>query len=73
MIFLFLLLQNVVIVLSAVEEDACHQSLVRLKADIMSVGALDMFDKAEVVRKALATHHKALEESAFNNQVDFIF
>ena len=61
--------QNVVVVVTAVEGDTCHKSLTRLKADVLTVGALDMFDKAEVVRQTLAAHRKALDETPFNNQV----
>ena len=63
------LFQNVVVVLTAVEGDTCHKSLTRLKAEVLTVGALDMFDKAEVVRQTLAAHRKALDETPFNNQV----
>ena len=63
------LFQNVVVVVTAVEGDTCHKSLTRLKAEVLTVGALDMFDKAEVVRQTLAAHRKALDETPFNNQV----
>ncbi|KAK7488729.1 hypothetical protein BaRGS_00020026 [Batillaria attramentaria] len=63
---------NVVVMISAVEGDMCHKALVRLKADVVTVGALDMFEKAEVVRQTLAAHRKALDESAFNNQLKFL-
>lgn len=62
-------MQNVVVVVSAVESDQCHQAVERLKGDVVSVGPLDMFDKAEIIRKTLATHRKALNEAPFNNQV----
>nr|KAG5700929.1 hypothetical protein BaRGS_034214 [Batillaria attramentaria] len=64
--------ENVVVMISAVEGDMCHKALVRLKADVVTVGALDMFEKAEVVRQTLAAHRKALDESAFNNQLKFL-
>ncbi|PVD30085.1 hypothetical protein C0Q70_09346 [Pomacea canaliculata] len=60
---------NVVVVVSAVESDQCHQAVERLKGDVVSVGPLDMFDKAEIIRKTLATHRKALNEAPFNNQL----
>ena len=61
------------VVVSAVEGDECHKSLGHLKAETVSVGALDMFDKADVVRQTLAAHRKFLDETPFNNQVSPVF
>ena len=36
------------------------------------VGPLDMFDKAEMVRKKLLQHRKTLDESPFNNQMKLL-
>ena len=38
----------------------------------VSIGALDMFDKAEMVRKKLQKHRKTLDESPFNNQMKLL-
>jgi telomerase protein component 1 len=55
--------------MTSVDGDVCHQAMVRRKAAVLTVGQLDMFDKAEVVRQTLAVHRKVLDESSFNNQV----
>lgn len=39
----------------------------------VTVGGLDMFDKAEVVRNNLAVYRKKLDESPFTNQVSLEF
>ena len=36
------------------------------------VGPLDMYDKAEMVRKKLSKHRKTLDESPFNNQMKLL-
>ena len=46
-----------------------HQSLQRRNVREVTVEALDMWDKADMVRSQLATHRKVLDESPFNNQV----
>ena len=61
--------QNVMFVISAVEGGKCHEALKRYKPTEVTVGGLDMFDKADVVRNNLAVYGKALDESPFNNQV----
>lgn len=38
----------------------------------VSIGSLDMFDKAEMVRKKLHKHRKTLDESPFNNQMKLL-
>ena len=45
----------------------------RVGSVIVSVGVLEILDKAEVVRKTLSVSRKELDESAFNNQVKFLF
>lgn len=60
-----------IFVLTAVEGGKLHSSLKRHTAMEMTVGGLDMWDKANVVRDNLATHRKALSEEPFNNQVRF--
>ena len=37
--------------------------------ETVRVGALDMMERTEFVRKLLKKHRKELDESAFNNQV----
>ena len=64
--------QNVMFVISAVEGGKCHEALKRYKPTEVTVGGLDMFDKADVVRNNLAVYGKALDESPFNNQVSKI-
>ena len=60
-----------VFVVSVVDGGQCAASLNRRtqKTELISVGGLDMFDKAEVVRQSLKQHRKSLDESPFNNQV----
>lgn len=55
--------------ITALEDGKFNSSLKRLGAVNLSVGPLDMWDKADVVRNNLAVHRKALDESPFNNQV----
>ena len=38
----------------------------------VTVGGMDMFDKAEMVRKNLSQHRKVLDESPFNNQMKLL-
>lgn len=38
----------------------------------ITIGPLDMFDKAEMVRKKLSRHRKKLDESPFNNQLKIL-
>ena len=62
-----------VFVLSATTNEKTHKSLKRLGSPEVSVGDLDMWDKAELVRQTLARHRKVLDESGFGNQVSFFF
>lgn len=64
--------KNVIFVVSALEDGKFHKSLKRLGATEVSVGPLDMWDKADVVRNNLAVHRKALDESPFNNQMKLL-
>lgn len=61
-----------IFVVSALEDGKFHKSLRRLQATEVTVGPLDMWDKADVVRNNLAVHRKELDESPFNNQVTFL-
>jgi len=63
------LLQNVIFVMTTLEGGKTHKSLMRHKATEVSVGGLDMWDKADVVRNTLSVHRKSLAEEPFNNQV----
>ncbi|KAH3789677.1 hypothetical protein DPMN_167863 [Dreissena polymorpha] len=54
-------------------EGKVHKSLLKRSPRELVVEALDMWDKSEVVRRHLATHRKALDESPFNNQVTKAF
>ena len=65
---------GVVIILSVVESGQCMSNLRRRKpapAEVI-IGALDIWDKAEMVRRTLAKHRKALDESPFNNQMKLL-
>ena len=63
-----------VIVISAVESGTCHSVLRRheVSPEEITVGVLDISDKAKIVRKKLAAHRKALDESPFNNQMKIL-
>ena len=54
---------------SVTEATDCHKALLRRSDHQVAVGALDMWDKPQVIRRSLAVHNKQLNESAFNNQV----
>ncbi|XP_071492969.1 telomerase protein component 1-like [Diadema antillarum] len=64
--------QNVVFVLSAVSGTPAHAAAVRRQATVVELGPLDLMDKAEVVRRTLASYHKTLDESPFNNQMKLL-
>lgn len=63
-----------VLVMSAIEGGHCLALLrQRLPGPAqVSIGAMDIFDKAEMVRRNLAKHRKALDESPFNNQMKLL-
>ena len=63
-----------VVVISAVEGGLCHPVLRRheISSTEITVGVLDISDKAKIVRKKLAAHRKALDESPFNNQMKIL-
>ena len=65
--------QNVVFVMTTVDGGKCHSSLKRRLCTEVTVGGLDMFDKAEVVRNNLAVYRKKLDESPFTNQVTLLY
>lgn len=62
------------VVISAVETGLCHMVLRRheITPTEITVGVLDISDKAKIVRKKLAAHRKALDESPFNNQMKIL-
>ena len=66
-------LQNVVFVVSVTTGTDCHGAVSQRSQQVteVSVGDLDLWDKAEVARSMLSTHRKQLNESPFNNQVEF--
>ena len=63
-----------IVVMSALEGGMCHSVLRRHDCSPLEivVGALDISDKAKIVRQKLAKHRKALDESPFNNQMKMI-
>ena len=63
--------KGVVFVVSVIDGGQLAASLERRtqKPNYVTVGGLDMFDKAEVVRQSLKQHRKSLDELPFNNQV----
>lgn len=63
-----------IVVISAVETGSCHLVLKRheITPTEITVGVLDISDKAKIVRKKLAAHRKALDESPFNNQMKIL-
>lgn len=66
--------EGVVIMLSGVVNGSCV-TLLRKRKPVPSevtVGVLDIFDKAEMVRQSLVKHRKALDESPFNNQMKLL-
>ena len=66
--------ERVFVVLSVNDRGTCHSILTKrdqTPTEII-VGALDMKDKAEIVRSSLAKHRKTLDESPFNNQMKLL-
>ncbi len=63
-----------IVVISAVDGGLCHPVLRRheISPVEITVGVLDISDKAKIVRKKLASHRKALDESPFNNQMKIL-
>ena len=63
-----------IVVISAVDGGLCHPVLRRheISPVEITVGVLDISDKAKIVRKKLAAHRKALDESPFNNQMKIL-
>lgn len=66
--------EGAMLLISGVEGGMCATNLRKRKpapAEV-TIGPLDMFDKAEMVRKKLEKHRKTLEESPFNNQMKLL-
>ncbi|XP_019622302.1 PREDICTED: telomerase protein component 1-like [Branchiostoma belcheri] len=63
---------NVKFIVTVTEDQDVHRSLSRRDATFINVGSLDGWDKADMVRRALAKHRKALDESPFNNQMKLL-
>ncbi|CAG5115663.1 unnamed protein product, partial [Candidula unifasciata] len=63
---------NVVFVITVVEGERAHTSIKRLTGVQIPVGALDMWDKADIVRQTLAKHRKSLVETGFGNQLKLL-
>ena len=65
---------NVVIMLSCREGQIAHSVLVKRQPvpHQITIGALNMFDKAEMVRRSLSKHRKTLDESPFGNQMKLL-
>ena len=57
-------------VVSTVVDSQSHKALLRREPSTLTLGPLDLLDKAQVVRRMLAVHRKTLDESPFNNQVN---
>ena len=66
--------EGVLVLVSAVEGGVCAANLSKRtnKPVEITVSTLDMFDKAEIVRKKLERHRKKLDESPFNNQMKLL-
>lgn len=64
-----------VFVITTIDGGKSHTSSKRRNLGVteVTVGGLDMFDKAEVVRNNLAVYRKKLDESPFTNQVSLEF
>jgi len=65
---------NVVIMLSCREGQIAHSVLMKRQPTPhqITIGALNMFDKAEMVRRSLSKHRKTLDESPFGNQMKLL-
>ena len=66
--------ENVTIFVSCREGQAVYSTLLHRKPSptVLTIGALDVFDKSEMVRRRLGKHKKKLEETAFNNQMKLL-
>ena len=65
---------GVVVVVSGVAGGQCVSNVHRrqpVPAEV-TVGAMDIFDKGEMVRRVLSRHRKALNETPFNNQLKLL-
>ena len=65
---------GVTVLISGVENGVCISNLRKRNPppEEIIIGSLDIMDKAEMVRRKLAKHRKALEESPFNNQMKLL-
>lgn len=65
---------NVVVMLSCREGQAIHSVLTKRQPapHQITIGALNIFDKAEMVRRSLSKHRKTLDESPFGNQMKLL-
>ena len=65
---------GVVVVLSGVENGSCVSNLRKRhpSPEEILIGAMDIFDKAEMVRRRLSKNRKKLDESPFNNQMKLL-
>ncbi|XP_022100533.1 telomerase protein component 1-like [Acanthaster planci] len=64
--------KDVMFVVSTVVDSQSHKALLRRNASTLTLGPLDLLDKATVVRRMLAVHRKTLDESPFNNQMKLL-
>ena len=66
--------EGAALVISGVEGGACVKILRKMQSPPaeVAIGPLDMFDRAEMVRRKLQRHRKTLEESPFNNQMKLL-
>ena len=66
--------EGVTFVISGVDSGSCVANLRKRQQphEEVIIGSLDIMDKAEMVRRKLAKHRKALEESPFNNQMKLL-
>ena len=65
---------NIVIMLSCREGQVAHSVLTKRQPvpHQITIGALNVFDKAEMVRRSLSKHRKTLDESPFGNQMKLL-
>lgn len=66
--------KGVVLVVSVIDGGSCLSVLRQRKPapSEVAVGGMDIFDKAEMVRRKLLHHRKVLDESPFNNQMKIL-
>ena len=66
--------ENITFFVSCREGQSAYSILQHRKPSptVLTIGALDIFDKAEMIRRRLGKHKKRLDESAFNNQMKLL-